>query len=323
MNPNVAIELGYALKTLTDRKILMILNTWYGGREFLPFDLTHKAGPIFYSLAPNADKATRNIEAESLTRRLVGALRPYIAKLDAVPRTLAFYETPATLSAAAYFQAREALAAFGSDRDGDKVEFSYPDGRGFYLRLIPTTRRERPFSRAELFAAVQQGNLFAMWRRPSGLFAPNKYGAIAVEPESTSGPTITASTQLLQNGEIWGISRRLLTAGTDNHIIGGKAFEEIYRQSLRRYVDFIQGRLGIQPPYSVVAGVVGINGFSIVVDPAGLEVFGPFHDDTFENRLMLNTVTQQALDAVLLRIFEEFFGATGYPRPPGLFGFRG
>src|ERR1041385_4207385 len=56
MNPNVAIELGYALKALSDRNVLMVLNTHYGDRTFLPFDLAHKAGPIMFHLAPEADK---------------------------------------------------------------------------------------------------------------------------------------------------------------------------------------------------------------------------------------------------------------------------
>jgi hypothetical protein len=42
MNPNVAIELGYGLHSLSDSNVLMVLNTYYGGPEKLPFDLRHK-----------------------------------------------------------------------------------------------------------------------------------------------------------------------------------------------------------------------------------------------------------------------------------------
>lgn len=323
MNPNVAIELGYALKALTDRNVLLVLNTWYGGREFLPFDLAHKSGPIIYHLAPNADKKMKDAQAASLTRTLIDALNPYVARATGTSVTPGFQETQPTLPAAAYFRANEALAILGEERDGDKTEYSYPDGRGFYLRLIPTAPRDRPFTKGDLFTAIQHGGLFAMWRNPSGLYKPNGYGAIVVEPESVNRPTITASTQVFPNGELWGFVRRLLTVGAEHRQIGGKAFEEIYRQTLRRYVDFMENLLGIQPPYTVEAGAVGIKGFSIVTDANGLETYGPFHDDTFKVRLLLNAAKQQALDAALLRIFEEFFGATGYPRPKGLFGFQG
>src|SRR6266567_5385993 len=39
MNPNVAIELGYALHALNESGVLLVLNEYYGGREFIPFDL--------------------------------------------------------------------------------------------------------------------------------------------------------------------------------------------------------------------------------------------------------------------------------------------
>jgi hypothetical protein len=322
-NPNVAIELGYALHTLTDRNVLMVLNTWYGGREFLPFDLAHKAGPILYYLAPDADKKTTDSEAASLTSKLVNALKPYLAEAARRPALVDFPETPSTLSAAAYFQANEALATVGDERYGDQIEYCYPDGQGFYLRLIPTTPRDRPFTKAELIAAIERLGLSAMWQRPSGLYKPNRYGAFVVEPENVNGPTITASTQVFPNGELWGINRRLLTIRAKDRQIGGKAFEDIYRQTLRRYVDFMEKVLPVQPPYTIEAGAVGIKGFSIVVDTNGVEAFGPFHDETFKTRFVLNATTQQALDAASLKIFEDYFGATGYARPIGLFGFQG
>jgi hypothetical protein len=39
INPNVAIELGYALHALGDRALLMVMNEHYSSRADLPFDL--------------------------------------------------------------------------------------------------------------------------------------------------------------------------------------------------------------------------------------------------------------------------------------------
>src|SRR5262249_51365389 len=39
INPNVAVELGYALHVLGDRALLMVMNEHYGSRADLPFDL--------------------------------------------------------------------------------------------------------------------------------------------------------------------------------------------------------------------------------------------------------------------------------------------
>ncbi len=44
INPNVAIELGFALAHIGNQGLLMVLNSQYGDRETLPFDLKHKAG---------------------------------------------------------------------------------------------------------------------------------------------------------------------------------------------------------------------------------------------------------------------------------------
>ena len=41
-NPNVLIELGYAFKTLTSERIMMIMNTAFGDPKLLPFDLSKK-----------------------------------------------------------------------------------------------------------------------------------------------------------------------------------------------------------------------------------------------------------------------------------------
>jgi hypothetical protein len=78
VNSNVAIEYGYALKALTDARVLMVQNTYYGGRGELPFDLRHKAGPLQYRLAPNASKTDIEAESKRFRGALIAALRPYI-----------------------------------------------------------------------------------------------------------------------------------------------------------------------------------------------------------------------------------------------------
>jgi hypothetical protein len=79
INSNVAIEYGHAHKTLGDAAILMVQNRHYGSRDDLPFDLKHKAGPIQYTLAPDATKADIVAEKAKLKGQFVTALRPYLA----------------------------------------------------------------------------------------------------------------------------------------------------------------------------------------------------------------------------------------------------
>lgn len=46
-NPNVMLELGYALKTLGDSKIIMIFNNAFGDMKDLPFDLGFKRQMVY------------------------------------------------------------------------------------------------------------------------------------------------------------------------------------------------------------------------------------------------------------------------------------
>ena len=61
-NPNVLLELGYAVKSLSARRVIMVMNTAYGLPDLLPFDLRLKR-VIPYSLpedVKNVLKKERN-----------------------------------------------------------------------------------------------------------------------------------------------------------------------------------------------------------------------------------------------------------------------
>ena len=74
-NPNVLVELGYALEVLGDRKSLILMNEHFGSPDDLPFDIGHRRWPITYNLAPNAPKKARDAARAELQRQLVPALR--------------------------------------------------------------------------------------------------------------------------------------------------------------------------------------------------------------------------------------------------------
>jgi hypothetical protein len=66
-NPNVLVELGYAMGRLGLSRIIMVMNTAYGGPDDLPFDLRTKRQTT-YSLAPSQEKkAERTKLANTLT----------------------------------------------------------------------------------------------------------------------------------------------------------------------------------------------------------------------------------------------------------------
>jgi hypothetical protein len=74
-NPNVMIELGYALRELGHKRVITVANLAFGGRpEELPFDLRHRRGAITYLLERNANSSSRKHALVKLVKELTGAL---------------------------------------------------------------------------------------------------------------------------------------------------------------------------------------------------------------------------------------------------------
>ncbi|MCX7144127.1 MAG: hypothetical protein NT123_24435 [Proteobacteria bacterium] len=169
INSNVAIELGYALSSLTDQKVLMVFNEYYGNHEELPFDLRHKGGAIVFNVPPNADKACIEDERKKLKARFVEALAPYLSKVPGSP--VSFQETPSTFSKAAYFGEYEVLAQVGEPKV-DQVDFLYGVKNLCYLRLIPVAGLASPLQLAELVSAASSAPLLFNQRTGKPMVLP-------------------------------------------------------------------------------------------------------------------------------------------------------
>ncbi len=322
MNPNVAIELGYALHALTHAGVLLVLNTQYGGREFLPFDLAHLSGPILFDLPEGADSGRRAQELKKLAGLFVTAFRPY---LDQVAKVAAptFVPVAQTVSAAAFWKPNETLARLG--RDSNQVSYSYPDGNGFYLRVIPTSARPRPIPGAKLLSIVQEAQLVGMWRRPTTWHRGNVHGAICFEPDGPQEGNLRASTQVFPSGELWGNAPWLLQRHrTYGEVISGQVLEACYRQLLPHYVRFLQQQLGMEPPFNIIAGAVGVQSFKLGVYGTGWpedDLFGPIQDNEIRFEQVLNDASDVAINTCLLAFFDRVFEHTGHLRPKDFGGF--
>ena len=79
-NPNVLVELGYALHRLPTERILLVMNTVHGGVETLPFDI-QKSRVIGYQLETGGKKPPeRNRLREELGETLSTVLRVPVSK---------------------------------------------------------------------------------------------------------------------------------------------------------------------------------------------------------------------------------------------------
>jgi hypothetical protein len=78
-NPNVLIELGYAMKSLGPEHVVMVLNTAYGGPELLPFDLRMRRVISYAMPEAQEDRATERKRLEIL---LAQGLRTILEGLE-------------------------------------------------------------------------------------------------------------------------------------------------------------------------------------------------------------------------------------------------
>ncbi|TAN17268.1 MAG: hypothetical protein EPN45_01890 [Rhizobiaceae bacterium] len=84
-NPNVCIEHGYALKALSWRRVIAVMNTAMGhpDKHDLPFDVRHTRRPISFDLPEGADTAARKAAADALVRQLKTALKAVFGDVQA------------------------------------------------------------------------------------------------------------------------------------------------------------------------------------------------------------------------------------------------
>lgn len=80
-NPNVLLELGYALKALGDKRVILVFNDAYGAPELLPFDLKMRR-VIRYHMPKDAEE--RASERKKLEGLLAEGIRVILSGLDAL-----------------------------------------------------------------------------------------------------------------------------------------------------------------------------------------------------------------------------------------------
>jgi hypothetical protein len=117
------------------------------------------------------------------------------------------------------------------------------------------------------------------------------------------------------------VSWQLLPIEGAGRVVPAPAVEETYRIVLPQYAKFMLEILEIAPPYTVEAGVVGLNGRDFLVHGRPHDPFSTFMDNEVKTQLVLNDTKSATMDGFLLRFFEDLFKLSGYPRRPGFFGF--
>lgn len=137
-NPNVLIELGWALRELGGDRIIAILNTANGYTpDDLPFDIRHRRA-LTYALSEGASKAERTAIQKKLTSDLAGALTTNLGQYSADQAAAAPIESiPAKDSDPSVWSTfNGGLDYFDSSNTSRTV--AVPDEPRAYIRIIPS-----------------------------------------------------------------------------------------------------------------------------------------------------------------------------------------
>jgi hypothetical protein len=259
-NPNVMIELGYALKTGHEH-IILVCNNAFGGRpEDLPFDLRHRRGPITYTLVESAADKERTRQKQQLTAALKEAL---------------------VLNLGSALIEKDALANIVQHphREGDQsiwlplnipIEHTDPfthqarkrevveDTRA-YMKIAPSAWVKSRPARQEVLNAPEQYRPQIFGRFSNGYFGMNSLGVVFVGLTGSKLELAHAATQWFdKTGELWGFNSRV--AGIDN---GKKYLATVlvlktWSDFLKRSMQFFE-HMGGLPPFRIEAGVVGLS----------------------------------------------------------------
>jgi hypothetical protein len=321
INPNVAIELGYALHALTDRALLMVMNEYYGGRADLPFDLQSKAGPIMFTLDPTADKQTIAAASRLLTKRLIEALEPFIAqRVDLIRKQKQFPEAEAEDGPARFrppgepIGGRWDLTPIGNVT-GQNV--SLATGPATWLRLMPTSDPAKTWTARELRDASRTGQVVLepfIW---SGLYMLRAADGIGYCNLLYQDDQETNSVAFIfETGEVWAVDTWLL--GTHASELFVDELEKHWTKRLKAY-STVLGRLGLGAPYRWVAGLTGVNRRRLQYPPPqGQMRFPDWQDpECLSEQIVIQGAydPEQSAISALMPFFELIYHKCGLPRP--------
>lgn len=268
-NPNVLIELGYALKALGPQRIILVANGAGGFQpEDLPFDLRHRRGPITYEVALDADKATKDKAMRALVNSLASALRMNLESIGPRGGEEPIRYPSLSEDRALWFDISQPIGlhdnVIGTLRQGHTLA---------YLRVSASDwAGEKPSRRAIKDLGI---SAFGEWTNGSGS-VPNQLGVLA-GGWHRNPDEITALTQWFdKTAEIWGVSPSYGFHQDGRFQLATTALAKQWRKRLREWIALFK-KLGAKGSYRVEAGLTGIqdiywpNDFNIFEQPKCLD----------------------------------------------------
>ena len=324
-NPNVLFEYGYALKGLSESRMVPIFNSAFGDPDDLPFDLRQKRC-VTYSVSNDGDdkgaREERRVARDELISKLKTQVQTIINNLkeqEGEPEVDEYSPVEFPVRKSSFLSYPEDLGVTHSiepEEDGRRVQVEV--GPCLFLRLMPTALvPELSFVDAQ---GIVQYDLkpLAHWRETGCELVRNRYGAAACNVSSDDDKALTFS-QLFRSGEIWGIdyfhaARKGTFHGKTVPVIDIAIAEKIFVKGLRNYLDVAKNQLRLPLPLNFIVGLDVV---------AGIRLYHSQNKVPFLGSLVSNEIIEPGevdnydIDVfdLLLPFFKRVFDDAGEIRP--------
>jgi hypothetical protein len=329
-NPNVLIEFGWALKSLTHKRIIAVMNTHYGEptSENMPFDLGHFRHPICYNCPPDADDETVKREKAALGKKIEEAIRAILKSDDyqssrPVPPAPPPFQERESVGSPGRFKAIDepigVLTGISQMLSGESaISIKLAPKPAIWLRVMPTVHQNRTWRITELENLATHGNRMFLLplARSTGSYSyvrgENGFGSYDVSlSDKESAPDVA---MVFTNGEVWAIDTWYLDAGKREGRNLIYPMERDLYEALQRYADLLV-QMGISPPFCWEAGMENLKGRKIPLsEQPPYNLSGPCMKDIVVKR---GSFTPGESAAQSLRpFFEELYDACGATLPP-------
>ncbi len=266
-NPNVLVEYGWALKSLTHSRILPVMNTAFGKptSEAMPFDMIHLRRPTLYDCPIGASEDIRRQQREALAKELEEKLLA-IFKGDDFKRSrpaeliLPPFVRQLPMDGPGRFRSQgEPLGIV--ERSFEEIKLS--DGPAMWLRLMPHASPGRDWFVSDLRTVVSERGVRLLLRHPAGGYghfrAHDGFGMYYAE--NTPGETRDMAF-IFTTGEIWTIDTSNLEYSAHDNAI--PFVESDFRDALTASSEVL-AKLGIDPPFTWIAGMEKVKGRGLYV----------------------------------------------------------
>lgn len=267
-NPNVLIELGYALKALGDASILLVWNTANGATPGdLPFDMRHRRSPIAYHLTDNATAAEIKEQTNHLKKNLRGPLKVCIElalkQRDAQRQFARQAARPGDPSI--WTGVGEPIEGYSVWNQGRWTRFAVHESARSYVRMVPFGwLGAKPGQEAVAKCCEQTwrlGPLHEPHSDSAGL-AMNARGLVSVLDCEYPVPTTISATQWFEeNGEVWSFDAGILDEQAGLRRIDGQAIAANWRLFIRETAELYRDLAATFPivvPIRIDVGVTGL-----------------------------------------------------------------